>query len=123
MHACPWTSALQEIRRRTEDFIGRRFNGALLNFYRDGKDSMGWHRDNEKELGPQPVIASVSLGGARIFELRRVSEKKEKISIVLTPGSLLLMLGETNRYWEHQVPKSSQVKESRINITFRIIDT
>jgi alkylated DNA repair dioxygenase AlkB len=121
MKAIPWSKNLLEIKKRTEDFSGHFFNGALLNLYRTGMDSMGWHRDNEKELGSRPVIASVSLGAARIFELRRWHDKDLKISLELAHGSLLLMLGETNHYWEHRIPKTKLTTGIRINITFRII--
>jgi len=116
-----WTDSLLEIKRRIEMVAGVQFTSALLNFYRDGKDSMGWHRDNEKELGVNPVIGSVSFGATRTFQFRNYKEKKVAGSIELTHGSLLLMKGETQRHWEHQLPKMNKEIGKRINITFRVI--
>ena len=121
MDAFEWTKELLEIREKVEKISGSGFNSALLNFYRNGNDSVGWHRDNEKELGPAPVIASVSLGAARKFELRNYSDNSEKVSILLTDGSLLLMKGNTQKAWEHRLPKSVKQLDARINITFRNI--
>jgi len=120
MHPHNWTTTLLQIKQRIETVAGVRFTSALLNYYRDGKDSMGWHRDNEKELGINPVIGSVSFGNSRTFQLRNYADKKIVHSIELTHGSLLLMRGETQHYWEHQLPKRA-VAGARINITFRVI--
>ncbi|MEJ7589600.1 MAG: alpha-ketoglutarate-dependent dioxygenase AlkB [Ferruginibacter sp.] len=117
----PWTGSLLVIKERIEDFAGVQFTSALLNFYRDGKDSMGWHRDNEKELGLNPVIGSVSFGSARLFQFRNFKEKKLTRSVELTHGSFLLMKGETQQYWEHHLPKSTKETGKRINLTFRVI--
>ena len=116
-----WNKPLLEIKSRIERVAGVRFNGALLNFYRDGKDSMGWHRDNEKELGKNPVIGSVSLGGTRTFKFRDRLTKKEIISLDLSNGSLLVMAGESQHFWEHSIPKQSGSAIPRLNITFRVI--
>jgi len=116
-----WTKALLEIKQRIEAVAGASFNSALLNLYRDGKDSMGWHRDNEKELGINPVIGSVSFGAARTFVLRHYTDKKLKQSIELTHGSFLLMRGRTQHCWEHSLPKRITSTGERINITFRRI--
>lgn len=121
LHPLPWTPILRKIRERTETLAGVIFTGALLNLYRDGQDSMGWHRDNEKELGINPVIGSVSFGATREFRLRHHSDKKPVISTRLTHGSCLLMKGETQHYWEHQVAKTREITGTRINITFRVI--
>ncbi len=83
---------------------------------------MGWHRDNEKELGVNPVIGSVSFGTTRIFQFRNYKTKENKISLKLSLGSFLLMRGETNHHWEHQVPKTQEIVKPRINITFRVIE-
>ena len=116
-----WTKELLEVKNKIETSAKVKFTSALLNLYRDGKDSMGWHRDNEKELGLNPVIGSVSFGASRIFQLRNYKDKKIVKSIELTNGSFLLMSGETQHYWEHQLPKTKHVGK-RINITFRVID-
>jgi len=116
-----WTHTLLEIKRRIEDVSPVAFNSALLNLYRDQKDSMGWHRDNEKELGSNPVIGSISFGAPRIFRLRHHQEKGLTRSLELTHGSLLIMSGQTQHYWEHSIPKQSAAKGTRINITFRKI--
>jgi alkylated DNA repair dioxygenase AlkB len=117
----PWTDELLQIKERIEPIAGVRFTSALLNYYRNGQDSMGWHRDNEKELGVNPVIGSVSFGAARTFQLRNHSDKSIVKTISLTHGSFLLMRGETQHYWEHRVPKTNINTGARINITFRVI--
>jgi len=116
-----WTDTLSTIRRRIEPVAGTKFNGALLNLYRNGDDSMGWHRDNEKELGKNPVIASVSFGVERVFQLRDYLTKSEKISIALTHGSLLVMAGESQHNWQHRVPAAKAARQPRLNITFRVL--
>jgi alkylated DNA repair dioxygenase AlkB len=115
-----WTDSLLGIKKMIETVAAVKFTGALLNFYRDGKDSMGWHRDNEKELGVNPVIGSVSFGATRTFQFRNYKEKNPLISIELTHGSFLLMKGETQHHWEHRLPKTSKKIGCRINITFRV---
>jgi alkylated DNA repair dioxygenase AlkB len=117
----PWTPTLTKIKERVESTSGFFFNGALLNFYRDQRDSVGWHRDDEKEFGPNPVIASVSLGETRIFQLRKYRDKKIKAEIELEHGSFLLMKGETQHLWEHCIPKRARSLGPRLNITFRKI--
>jgi alkylated DNA repair dioxygenase AlkB len=96
------------------------FNSALLNLYRDGKDSVGWHRDNEPELGREPVIASVSFGASRSFRLRHIQQRLTR-TIELDHGSLLLMRGRTQQFWEHAITKTSRPVGPRINITFRVL--
>ena len=93
----------------------------MLNYYRDGKDSNGWHADDEKELGRNPVIASVSFGAERSFHLQHNSIKEQKLKINLEHGSLLIMKGTTQHFWKHQIPKTAKPIGSRINLTFRII--
>jgi alkylated DNA repair dioxygenase AlkB len=94
----------------------------LLNLYRDGDDSMGWHSDDEPELGERPVIASLSLGATRRFRMRHRRRKDlEPVAIDLESGSLLIMQGDTQRFWKHQVPKTRRTVEPRINLTFRSI--
>jgi alkylated DNA repair dioxygenase AlkB len=116
-----WTMPLLEIKRKIEEKAGVHFSSVLLNFYRGGKDSMGWHRDNEKELGINPVIGSVSFGATRTFILRNCGNRKIKRSVELTHGSFLLMKGSTQHFWEHHVPKTEKTISPRINLTFRII--
>jgi alkylated DNA repair dioxygenase AlkB len=118
----PWTDTLLKIKSRAESVADVRFTNALLNYYRDGKDSMGWHRDNEKELGKNPEIGSVSFGQEREFRLRHVDDPKRKVSIALSSGSFLLMRGSTQHYWYHSIPKMSRPAQARINITFRILN-
>ncbi|WP_291908326.1 alpha-ketoglutarate-dependent dioxygenase AlkB [Chitinophaga sp. CB10] len=117
----PWTAELILIRDRVAQAAGVTFNSVLLNYYRSGNDSMGWHADDEPELGSNPVIASVNLGATRRFMLRRRDNKALKYEIALEHGSLLLMKGELQHYWEHQVPKTARPVGPRINLTFRYI--
>tara|TARA_B100000508_G_C11430190_1_gene262946 strand:- start:490 stop:1110 length:621 start_codon:yes stop_codon:yes gene_type:complete len=97
------------------------FTSVLLNLYRDGNDSNGWHSDDEKELGKNPSIASISLGVKRFFHLKHKEDKNLTYKLSLDHGSLLLMMGPTQHRWKHQLPKSKKVKEARINLTFRRI--
>lgn len=118
----PWTDALLRIKRDIEDATGHRFNSVLLNLYRDGNDSVGWHSDAEPELGKMPVIASLSLGETRTFRFRhRCCKEMKPLSIALTDGSLLLMAGPTQRFWQHTVVKERRLCGPRINLTFRTI--
>ncbi|RLD23577.1 MAG: alpha-ketoglutarate-dependent dioxygenase AlkB [Bacteroidetes bacterium] len=121
MFPLAFTPLLYEIKTLTEKEVNIKFNTVLLNLYRDGNDSNGWHSDDEKELGENPVIASLSLGAKRYFHLKHKKDKKLKFKIPLDHGSLLLMKGTTQHYWLHQLPKSKKVTEPRINLTFRII--
>jgi alkylated DNA repair dioxygenase AlkB len=117
----PWTPLLAEIRARVEEVAGQPFNGVLLNFYRDGNDSMGWHSDDEAELGPNPLVASLNLGGPRRFDLRRKGSGRIEHSLQLHSGSLLVMAGATQHHWQHQVAKTRKPVAPRINLTFRLI--
>lgn len=116
-----WNSLLSNIKNKIEEIIDEKFTTVLLNYYRDGKDSNGWHADNEKELGINPVIASVSFGAERYFHLQHNTIKNQKLKINLEHGSLLIMKGTTQHFWKHQIPKTAKIIESRINLTFRII--
>jgi len=120
----PWTPALSKLRERVADACGARFNSVLANLYRDGRDSMGWHSDNEPELGQQPVIASLSLGAARRFRLKPRNEaaQGDTVAIELGHGSLLRMAGDTQRHYLHDLPKTSAAVGPRLNLTFRWID-
>lgn len=121
MHPHEFTSALSEIKDKVERHTGHQFTSCLLNLYRNGKDSNGWHADDEKELGPHPTIASVSLGATRIFKFREKANKKNTYKLELTAGSLLLMKGTTQSLWQHQIPKTTKAVGPRINLTFRTI--
>lgn len=114
----PWTPAVAELKAAVEATCDARFNSVLLNRYRNGTDSMGWHADREPELGPEPVIASLSLGVARTFDLRH-SKTGATQSFSLKGGSLLVMKGKTQTEWRHRVPKEPRVTGERVNLTFR----
>lgn len=120
-HPLPWIPVISQIKNRIEIISKVKFNSVLLNLYRHGKDSMSWHSDDELELGKNPIIASVSFGETRRFCFRHKQFKAEKVAINLTHGSLLLMRGATQHYWQHQVPKTAKVVDARINLTFRVI--
>jgi len=117
----PFTAALLAIKKQVEAIAGVSFTTCLLNLYRDGSDSNGWHADDEKELGENPIIASVSLGAPRLFKFRHKIDKSQQAKIILEPGSLLLMAGSTQHHWHHQIPKTARKVAPRINLTFRII--
>lgn len=121
MQPHPWSFLLQNIKSRIENVTNTNFTTVLLNQYRDGKDSNGWHADNEKELGKNPVIASLSFGTERTFQLKHNTDKSLKKSVILEHGSLLLMQGTTQHFWKHQIPKTAKPIGSRINLTFRVI--
>ena len=109
------------LRKRVEVLTGHVFNGVLLNLYRDGRDGMGWHADNEPELGSEPVVASISFGAPRRFTLKHKRRKTEKVELLLEDGSVLLMSGATQANWLHSVPKTSKQVGERINLSFRHI--
>lgn len=117
----PWTSALIEVKRAVEPPSGVIYNSVLLNRYRTGQDSVSWHADDEPEFGDQPVIASVSFGGTRTFQLRHKKRKELKASVELTHGSVLIMRGGTQVNWLHRIPKTAKPVEERLNPTFRAI--
>jgi alkylated DNA repair dioxygenase AlkB len=116
-----FTNELLEIKRQIESKTSAVFTTCLLNLYRDGKDSNGWHADNEKELGKNPVIASITLGQERFFHLKHRKNKELKHKLLLEHGSLLLMQGKTQHNWLHQIPKTKKPIGERINLTFRVI--
>ncbi|UUO17351.1 MULTISPECIES: alpha-ketoglutarate-dependent dioxygenase AlkB family protein [Aphanizomenonaceae] len=120
-HPEPWNPTLKLIKSEIEKIAQVSFNSVLINLYRDGKDSVSWHSDDEPELGKNPIIASVSFGANRRFSLRHKHFKTHKIDIDLTSGSLLLMQGETQHFWQHQIAKTVKEIQPRINLTFRII--
>lgn len=121
MHPHGFTTELSEIKTTVELEVQTKFTTCLLNYYRDGRDSNGWHSDDEKELGQNPVIASISLGAERFFHLRNKADKSIKHKILLEHGSLLIMQGETQHFWQHQIAKTTKKIGERINLTFRVI--
>ena len=119
--AQPFTPALAAIRARIEALTGTAFNSVLLNLYRDGADGMSWHSDDEPELGPEPLIASLSLGATRRFLLRRRDANASRFALELADGSLLLMEPPLQAHWQHSVPKTRRATGARINLTWRRI--
>ena len=117
----PFTPLLEVIKNKIEEDTNTYFNVVLLNYYRNGADSMGWHSDNEPELGKNPTIASLTFGAERYFDFRNIVDHKIKHKIFLENGSLLLMKGETQSLWQHQIAKSKKINMGRINLTFRNI--
>lgn len=122
MHPLPFTNLLKGLKKEVELYSRESFTTCLLNLYRDGSDSNGWHADDEPELGRNPAIASVSLGAPRMFHLKHRERKEWRHRMVLEPGSLLLMLGATQHRYLHQLPKTRKPVRARINLTFRRID-
>ncbi|MFS2015182.1 alpha-ketoglutarate-dependent dioxygenase AlkB family protein [Massilia sp. CT11-108] len=120
LHPLPLTPLLETLRAAVEQATGRRYNSVLLNHYRDGADSMGMHSDDEPELGPQPVIASLSYGASRTFILRH-KRSKRTVKLDLTDGSLLLMAGNLQANWQHGINKTAKLVGPRINLTFRYV--
>lgn len=116
-----WPDSLQPLRTRLQRELAVDFNSVLANLYRDGRDRMGWHGDNERELGARPVIASVSLGAARRFVLKRRDDPSIKLALDLPHGSLLVMAGNTQRHYRHALPATAKPIGARINLTFRRI--
>ncbi|WP_350291291.1 alpha-ketoglutarate-dependent dioxygenase AlkB [uncultured Croceitalea sp.] len=121
MNPHSFTPELLELKEAIESITEVSFTTCLLNLYRDGKDSNGWHSDDEPELGKNPIIASISLGQERFFHLRHKDDKSLKQKIALQHGSLLLMKGETQHFWQHQIPKTAKQIKERINLTFRVV--
>ncbi len=119
-HPLPWHPVLFEVKTRLETCTGRSFDSVLCNLYRDGNDSMGWHADNEKELGLNPYLGSLSLGDTRTFRIRH-RKTGETYSIEMNNGSLIIMAGCLQQYWRHCVPKTKKAVNARINLSFRRI--
>lgn len=115
-----WSKELLKIKIKIENKVKTEFNSVLLNRYRSGNDSISWHTDAEKELGKNPIIASVNFGAERKFQLKHI-DTKERIDIILKHGSLLIMKGELQHFWKHQIPKTKKEVKERINLTFRTI--
>ena len=121
MYPEPFSKELLELKLTIEEISHAKFNSVLLNLYRNGQDSNSWHADNEKELGPNPTIASLSLGADRIFHFKHRQIKSERHKITLANGSLLMMSGAMQHHWLHQIPKTKKSIGERINLTFRQI--
>ncbi|MCC8471185.1 alpha-ketoglutarate-dependent dioxygenase AlkB family protein [Xanthomonas phaseoli] len=117
----PWLAALQPVRARLQAETGHPFNSVLVNRYRSGSDAMGWHSDDEPELGAQPLIASVSLGATRRFAFKHRDDAALKQTLELGHGDLLLMGGDTQRYYKHALPRTARLVGERVNLTFRQI--
>lgn len=116
-----WNEGLLHIKERIERIASATFNSVLLNWYRDGRDCLSWHADDEKELGSNPTIASANFGAERDFLIRRNCNQSEKLNVPLRNGTLLIMGGSLQHHWQHSIPKRSGIKESRFNLTFRKI--
>ena len=121
LNPLPWTKELLEIKEKIEVDAKVKFTSVLLNRYRDGQDYVGWHTDAEKELGINPIIGSVNFGATRKFQLRRIDDHKKKVEVELKHGTLLIMEGTTQHFWQHQVPKTALSVGERLNLTFRVI--
>ena len=117
-HAHPWSPQLSSLRQLCEREAAEQFNGVLANFYKDGSDYLGWHADDETVNGPEPVIASISLGAERRFDFRH-NDTGEIVSVLLPHGSLLIMSGLSQTCWQHRIPKETKLTDPRINLTFR----
>ena len=121
MHPHAWNPTMMFIKEKVDKISGQNFTTVLANLYRNEKDSNGWHADNEKELGRNPIIASVSFGEERKFQLKHISDNNVKLSLNLNHGSLLVMKEGSQIHYKHQIPKAAQPKNARINLTFRTI--
>jgi alkylated DNA repair dioxygenase AlkB len=120
--ALPWTAELRALKEQVEDKAGCLFNSCLCNLYHDGSEGMGWHSDDEKALGKDTAIASLTLGAERKFSFRHKRKGDgNTVSIELEDGSLLVMKGTTQTFWQHSVPKTAKITTPRINLTFRTI--
>lgn len=119
----PWHPLVKQLKEQIEQAYQATFNVVLINYYRDGQDKMGWHSDDETELGNNPTIASISLGAQRRFAMRHKKDKQRKLTFDLANGSLLVMSGETQHFWQHSVPATQRIHTPRINLTFRYIHT
>lgn len=116
-----WNNKILELKHKIETFCNHNFNSVLINCYRNGLDSMGWHSDDESSLGEEPYIASLSLGAEREIQFRNKKDLKKRADLILSNGSLLLMFGKTQSEWQHQIPKRKKIDAVRVNLTFRKI--
>lgn len=120
-HPLPWPTCLATVRDRVRERVGQPFNGALANLYADGKERLGWHADAERDLVPDPVIASVSVGATRRFLLRNIECKELQREFELEHGSLFVMGAGTQSHWKHRAPEAARCTEPRVNFTFRCV--
>ncbi|AUN97174.1 alpha-ketoglutarate-dependent dioxygenase AlkB [Bacteriovorax stolpii] len=122
MQALPWTPVLLKLKTQLENDLNVRFNSVLVNYYRDGNDHMSYHSDDEKELGPNPTIASLSFGETRSFQLKHKFDLEKKTVIIpITDGSLVVMKDELQHFWQHKISKTKKIIGPRVNLTFRMI--
>jgi alkylated DNA repair dioxygenase AlkB len=117
----PWTPELLMLKEKADMAAGIKFNSVLLNYYRDGNDSVAWHSDRENVLGENPIIASISFGQVRSFDIRNKADHKEHYSVKLEHGSFLLMKAGLQEHWEHRIAKSAKPMKARVNLTFRVV--
>lgn len=123
MVAVKWTPILYKLKIQLEADLNTEFNSVLVNYYRDGSDHMSYHSDDEKELGPNPIIASLSFGGTRAFHLKHKFDKSKKTFILpITNGSLVVMRNELQHFWVHKIAKTTKSVGPRVNLTFRRVD-
>lgn len=122
MNVRDWVEPVNSLKSIVEEHAGTTFNSVLVNYYRDGRDKVGWHRDDEPELGSEPTIASLSIGATRRFKFSHLASR-EVVSVELPTGSLVVMSGLSQACWEHEVPRQLNVKEARLNLTFRKVRT
>ena len=122
LRPAPWDEKLLHLKTCLEGVTGATFDSVLANLYRNGSDSVGWHCDNEPELGADPVIASISFGATRRFQLRNKLDKNQKIELALPHGSMLLMGRGVQTHWQHQLPKTGRNVSARINLSYRFIN-
>ena len=122
MQALPWTPVLLKLKTQLENDLNTRFNSVLVNYYRDGNDHMSYHSDDEKELGPNPIIASLSFGETRSFQLKHKFDlEKKTVVIPITDGSLVVMKDELQHFWQHKIAKTKKLIGPRVNLTFKMI--
>ncbi len=117
----PWLAVLRELKEMAETIAGATFNSVLANLYRDGRDGMGWHSDDERALGRDPVIASLSFGAVRRFRLKHKCDPERRLGLDLPAGSCLVMAGPLQHHWRHALPKTARPLGPRVNLTFRLI--
>jgi alkylated DNA repair dioxygenase AlkB len=117
--AQPWNPRVLELKTKLESYTGATFNSCLLNLYHDGQEGMAWHSDDQNHLEPESAVAIISLGAERFFKLRETKQRDNQRKVTLEQGSLLLMTGQTQAYWQHEIPKMAAVKTPRISLTWR----
>jgi alkylated DNA repair dioxygenase AlkB len=121
MEPLSWNNPLLQIKEKIEPLVNTQFNGVLLNLYRNGQDYIGWHSDDEQDLAKGAVIGSMSLGETRRFIFRRRDNHQIKVELNLSDGDFLVMGSDTQKFWQHHVPKTAKSTQPRINLTFRVL--